>query len=114
MPDESKHFVYVLESTRSPDCHYSGLTSDVAARLAAHNDARSLHTAKHGPWKLLVSMESTDADSSGQVRALSQDRLRPRNRPTPLLTRHATRPRGECECLVRGRVCGARFVHRVH
>ena len=62
MPNEPKHFVYVLESTRNPHRHYSGLTSDVAARLAAHNDARSLHTAKHGPWKLLVSMEFTDAE----------------------------------------------------
>ena len=62
MPNEPKHFVYVLESASNPDRHYSGLTSDVAARLAAHNDARSLHTAKHGPWKLLVSMEFTDAE----------------------------------------------------
>jgi len=61
MPIEPKHFVYVLESTRSTCRHYIGLTSDVSARLAAHNDARSLHTAKHGPWKLLVSMEFTDA-----------------------------------------------------
>jgi len=61
MPGGLKHFVYVLESSRSPDRHYIGLTSDVSARLAAHNDARSWHTAKHGPWKLLVSMEFTDA-----------------------------------------------------
>ena len=61
MPDaEPKHFVYVLESATKPDRHYVGLTSDVPARLATHNDARSLHTAKHRPWRLLVSMEFAD------------------------------------------------------
>ena len=65
-PIEPKHFVYVLESTRNPDRHYIGLTSDVPARLAAHNNARSLHTAKHGPWKLLVAMEFTDEDRAAR------------------------------------------------
>ena len=66
VPNEPKHFVYVLESTRNPDRHYIGLTSDVPARLAAHNDARSLHTTKHGPWKLLVWMEFTDAAAAAR------------------------------------------------
>ena len=61
-----KHFVYVLESTRSPDRHFIGLTSDVPARLAAHNHARSLRTAKHGPWKLLVAMKFTDEDRAAR------------------------------------------------
>jgi putative endonuclease len=60
VPNEPKHLVYVLESSRNPDRHYIGLTSDVAARLAAHNDARSPHTAKHGPWTLLVALEFAD------------------------------------------------------
>ena len=64
MPDKPKHFVYILESARNRDRHYFGLTSDVPARLAAHNDARSLHTAKHGPWMLLVSMEFTDVTAA--------------------------------------------------
>jgi predicted GIY-YIG superfamily endonuclease len=32
-----KRFVYVLQSVRTPDRYYTGLTSDVPARLAAHN-----------------------------------------------------------------------------
>jgi len=66
VPNEPKHFVYVLESARNRDHHYTGLTSDVPARLAAHNNARSLHTAKRGPWKLLVAMEFTDEDCAAR------------------------------------------------
>jgi predicted GIY-YIG superfamily endonuclease len=66
VPNEPKHFVYLLESTRNLDHHYTGPMSDVPARLAAHNDARSLHTAKHGPWKLLVAMEFTDRDRAAR------------------------------------------------
>lgn len=66
MPGGLKHLVYVLESARNRERHYIGLTSDVPARLAAHNDARSLHTAKHGPWKLLVAIEFTDEDRAAR------------------------------------------------
>jgi putative endonuclease len=55
---EHKHCVYVLESLVNPDRHYTGHTSgDVAARLAWHNDGRSHHTAKHRPWKVIVSLD---------------------------------------------------------
>jgi putative endonuclease len=66
MPYEPKHFVYVLESAPKPDRHYIGLTSDVPARLEAHNEAGSLHTAKHRPWKLLVAMEFTDENRAAR------------------------------------------------
>jgi len=40
-----KRFVYVLRSGSTPTRYYTGLTSDVAARLAAHNAGHSTHTA---------------------------------------------------------------------
>jgi predicted GIY-YIG superfamily endonuclease len=51
-----KHWVYVLQSSVLPDKHYVGLTSDVDARLAFHNQGRSSHTAKAAPWHLLVAI----------------------------------------------------------
>ena len=59
-------FVYVLRSASAPARHYVGLTSDVAARLAAHNAGQSPHTAKHKPWRLIVSLEFADQNSAAR------------------------------------------------
>ena len=59
-------YVYVLESTRDTDRHYIGLTSDVAARLAAHNDGRSPHTAKYRPWSLLAAVELANESAAAR------------------------------------------------
>lgn len=48
--------VYVLQSLKKPDRYYIGLATDLQARLAAHNDGKSLHTAKFRPWKLIVAV----------------------------------------------------------
>jgi predicted GIY-YIG superfamily endonuclease len=40
-----KH-VYLLQSISHPEQQYTGLTADVANRLAAHNAGQSLHTSK--------------------------------------------------------------------
>ena len=55
-----KCFVYLLRSVNERDRPYVGLTSDVAARLAAHNARRSPHTARFKPWELVVAMEFAD------------------------------------------------------
>lgn len=57
MTSQEKRFVYVLRSSVETSRHYVGLTADVARRLAAHNDGRSIHTANNGPWTLVVSIE---------------------------------------------------------
>lgn len=59
MNEAPKRFVYLLRSVRDPRRPYVGLTSNVAARLAAHNAGQSPHTAKHRPWELVVAMEFT-------------------------------------------------------
>lgn len=57
-------FVYVLESVASPERHYVGVSADVPARLAEHNAGKALHTVKHRPWRLRVSIEFADADAA--------------------------------------------------
>lgn len=49
----AKNFVYILQSINHPDQFYTGLCSDVDARLAAHNAGQSPHTSKSKPWRLV-------------------------------------------------------------
>jgi predicted GIY-YIG superfamily endonuclease len=80
-----KTCVYILQSQPSPHRHYKGLTSDVAARLAAHNAGCSNHTANGRPWRLVVVVEFADAAKaedfeqylkSGSGRAFAQRHFR--------------------------------------
>jgi len=53
-----KRFVYVLKSEDDPKRHYTGLTSDIAVRLHAHNAGRCPHTASGKPWIIDVTRTS--------------------------------------------------------
>jgi hypothetical protein len=55
--NEGKLFVYLLRSESQPDRYYTGLTSDVDARLQAHNAGRSPHTVTGRPWRVIVTIE---------------------------------------------------------
>ena len=55
-----KRFVYVLRSRHTPSRYYTGLTSDVAARVAAHNTGHCTHTATERPWEIDVVIEFGD------------------------------------------------------
>jgi putative endonuclease len=59
MPADQRR-VYVLKSAISKAHYYIGLTSDVHARLAAHNAGRCPHTARYRPWQLHVIVEFLD------------------------------------------------------
>ena len=52
--------VYVLRSMSDPSRYYTGVTSDVDARLAAHNAGRCPHTADGKPWQLEVVVHFAD------------------------------------------------------
>jgi putative endonuclease len=52
--------VYVLKSHTSPARYYTGLTSDPAARLDAHNAGRCAHTASGRHWTIDVMIEFSD------------------------------------------------------
>jgi putative endonuclease len=56
-----QRFVYVLQSESAPARFYTGLTSDPAERLAAHNAGLSRHTAPWRPRRMLVCLEFADA-----------------------------------------------------
>jgi len=55
-----KRFVYVLKNGEVPARHYTGVTSDVAQRLAEHNKGSCTHTARYRPWFVDVIIEFTD------------------------------------------------------
>ena len=50
-------FVYIIRSRSDPSRYYTGVTSDVAGRLAAHNAGRCTHTARAVPWEIVVAIE---------------------------------------------------------
>jgi putative endonuclease len=54
MATPDQRFVYVLVSTVHANRYYTGLSSDLAARLDAHNAGLSKHTATGRPWKMVT------------------------------------------------------------
>ena len=55
-----KRTVYVLRSACDPPRYYTGVTSDVNARLAAHNAGRCPHTSDGKPWQVDVIVQFAD------------------------------------------------------
>jgi predicted GIY-YIG superfamily endonuclease len=49
-----KRFVYILRSGRDTGRYYTGVTSNMRARLAAHNAGECTHTIDGRPWELDV------------------------------------------------------------
>ena len=56
------HYVYILQSTRDPSRHYTGLTTDLEDRLRRNNAGEVPHTAKHGPWQIRAAIAFRDRD----------------------------------------------------
>lgn len=52
-PMGPKRFVYLLKSETTGERYY-GLTSDIDARLAAHNAGMNKSTARARPWSLVT------------------------------------------------------------
>jgi putative endonuclease len=52
--------VYVLRSQRDRTRYYTGVTSSLHDRLAAHNAGQSPHTADGTPWEVDVSIAFAD------------------------------------------------------
>jgi predicted GIY-YIG superfamily endonuclease len=57
---EFKRFVYIIRSRSDTSRYYTGLTSDVAARAAAHNAGHGTHTATGRLWETDVVIEFGD------------------------------------------------------
>ena len=58
--EQRKRIVYVLKSDAANGRYYTGLTSELAARLDAHNTGRVPHTANGKPWIIDVVVEFAD------------------------------------------------------
>jgi len=78
-------FVYILQSERVPTRYYSGLTSTVDARIAAHNAGLSPHTSSGRPWILVAAIQFAKQEraaeferylKSGSGRAFAKRHLR--------------------------------------
>ena len=54
------YYVYILRSEAAPERHYIGMTSDLAARLAAHNSGKVTHTSKFKPWTIETAVAFCD------------------------------------------------------
>ena len=57
MTANEKRFVYILRSVADPSRHYTGITSDVAARIEWHNHGPCGCTVNYRPWSLVVAFE---------------------------------------------------------
>ena len=57
---EPKRVVYVLRSLSDHDRYYTGVTSDLDARLSDHNAGRCPHTADGRPWQVDISVYLAD------------------------------------------------------
>lgn len=56
MPYPAKRFVYIIRSVNHPQKRYIGVTSDVAARVSAHNAGQNRSTASWKPWETDVTL----------------------------------------------------------
>jgi len=57
-------YVYTLESMRDTGGFYVGLTDDLRARLAKHNEGGVPHTAKSRPWRIKSAVAFRDRDKA--------------------------------------------------
>ena len=53
----AKRFVYIIRSIEHPEKRYIGVTSDMMARLSAHNAGQNRSTAQWKPWCVDVIIE---------------------------------------------------------
>ena len=84
----ARRFVYVLRSQSAPNRYYTGVTSDVDARLADHNAGRCRHTADGRPWQMDVVIEFSD-----EQRALTFERYLKSGSGVAFAKRHLRTPR---------------------
>ncbi len=78
-------YVYLLRSLSDPSKTYTGFTTDLKQRLAAHNRGESVHTSKFLPWRIETYLAFSDEKlardfekylKSGSGQAFSKKRLR--------------------------------------
>jgi predicted GIY-YIG superfamily endonuclease len=85
-----KTCVYILRSKHDPARYYTGLTSHLPTRLAAHNAGECRHTAFGAPWEVDVLIEFSDED-----RAVRFEKYLKSGSGVAFATRHLRQARAE-------------------
>ena len=78
-----KRYVYVLKNLENPPRYYTGLTGNVARRLAEHNSDGPQRTCRYRPWSLDVVIEFAD-----EQRAVAFERYLKSGSGVAFATRH--------------------------
>ena len=52
-----KRIVYIIRSDVDRSRHYVGITNDIDARLAWHNNGPSGYSIQYRPWSLVVALQ---------------------------------------------------------
>jgi putative endonuclease len=60
----SMHYVYLIESISTPGERYVGITGDLKRRIGQHNIAKTGHTAKFRPWRLVAYIAFSDREKA--------------------------------------------------
>jgi len=60
MERQPQRTAYIVKDRDMPPRYYTGLTSNLAGRLEAHNAGRCVHTATCRPWTVDVIVTFTD------------------------------------------------------
>jgi len=63
------HYVYILRSVSHPEQTYVGLTDDLKARLAKHNEGGSPHTSKYRPWVIETAISLSSREKAAAFEA---------------------------------------------
>ena len=80
----SVHYVYLLKSESHSNQRYTGLTSNLKARLTKHDEGGVPHTFRYRPWALQTYIAFSEREQaakfeqylkSGSGRAFAQKRL---------------------------------------
>lgn len=58
------HYVYILQSESIPAHYYTGVTDNLRARLAKHNEGGNPHTADHRPWLIKNAIAFRNAEKA--------------------------------------------------
>jgi len=61
------HYVYLLQSESRPDQRYTGLTSNLKARMQKHNNGEVPHTSQFRPWKLVTYIAFSTREQAAEM-----------------------------------------------
>jgi len=89
--------VYILQSEANVNRYYTGPTSNIPARLAAHNAGHCGHTASGRPWKVIVVLNFADEERAIRFERYLKIRVRLRVREAPFQITQRAHSQRSCD-----------------